>query len=110
MSLAPSMTTTNEKQFIGTRQPRLEDEVLLRGQGRYGDEVPTPPGTLYAAIVRSPHPHARLKAVDSSRALEMDGVHGVLTGEGVWLWTRCVMLVSQLPWLSLKIDIWLKML
>lgn len=86
MSLAPSMTTTNEKQFIGTRQPRLEDEVLLRGQGRYGDEVPTPPGTLYAAIVRSPHPHARLKAVDSSRALEMDGVHGVLTGEDVRQW------------------------
>ncbi|PHQ74274.1 MAG: carbon monoxide dehydrogenase [Marinobacter sp.] len=80
------MTTTNEKQFIGTRQPRLEDEVLLRGQGRYGDEVPTPPGTLYAAIVRSPHPHARLKAVDSSRALEMDGVHGVLTGEHVRQW------------------------
>ncbi|MBP55901.1 molybdopterin cofactor-binding domain-containing protein [Marinobacter sp.] len=80
------MTTTNEKQFIGTRQPRLEDEVLLRGQGRYGDEVPTPPGTLYAAIVRSPHPHARLKAVDSSRALEMDGVHGVLTGEDVRQW------------------------
>lgn len=86
MSLAPSMTTTNERQYIGTRQARLEDEVLLRGQGRYGDEVPTPPGTLYAAIVRSPHPHARLKAVDSSRALEMDGVHGVLTGEDVRQW------------------------
>ncbi len=86
MSLAPSMTTTNERQYIGTRQARLEDEVLLRGQGRYGDEVPTPPGTLYAAIVRSPHPHARLNAVDSSRALEMDGVHGVLTGEDVRQW------------------------
>jgi len=86
MSLAPSMTITNEKQYIGTRQARLEDEVLLRGQGRYGDEVPTPPGTLYAAIVRSPHPHARLKAVDSSRALAMDGVHGVLTGEDVRQW------------------------
>lgn len=86
MSLAPSMTTTNERQYIGTRQVRLEDEVLLRGQGRYGDEVPTPPGTLYAAIVRSPHPHARLKAVDSSRALEMDGVHGVLTGDDVRQW------------------------
>ncbi|PHQ73840.1 MAG: carbon monoxide dehydrogenase [Marinobacter sp.] len=80
------MTITNEKQYIGTRQARLEDEVLLRGQGRYGDEVPTPPGTLYAAIVRSPHPHARLKAVDSSRALAMDGVHGVLTGEDVRQW------------------------
>ncbi|WP_421841451.1 xanthine dehydrogenase family protein molybdopterin-binding subunit [Marinobacter algicola] len=80
------MTTTNERQYIGTRQARLEDEVLLRGQGRYGDEVPTPPGTLYAAIVRSPHPHARLNAVDSSRALEMDGVHGVLTGEDVRQW------------------------
>lgn len=86
MSLVPSTIKTDEKQYIGMRQARLEDETLLRGQARYGDEVPTPPGTLYAAIVRSPHPHARVKAVGTSRALEMDGVHGVLTGQDVQRW------------------------
>lgn len=88
MNVAPSTITTDENQYIGKRQVRLEDEILLRGQGRYGDEVPTPPGTLYAAIVRSPHPHALVKSVDSSRALEMDGVHGVLTGQDVQRWAK----------------------
>jgi 2-furoyl-CoA dehydrogenase large subunit len=86
MSSAPSNKTTTTKQYIGTRQDRLEDDALLRGQGKYGDDVPTPPGTLHAAIVRSPYPHARLKSVDPSRALAMKGVHGVLTGEDVRRW------------------------
>src|SRR5690554_5212751 len=86
MSLAPTMKTTTAQQYIGTRQERLEDGALLRGQGKYGDDVPVPPGTLHAAIVRSPHPHARLKSVDPSRALAMKGVHGVLTGEDVRRW------------------------
>lgn len=85
MSSAP-LTTKKEKQHIGAREARIEDEALLRGLGCYGDDVPTPPGTLHAAIVRSPHPHARLKSVDSSRALAMEGVHGVLTGEDVRRW------------------------
>src|SRR5690554_7969328 len=71
MSLASTMKTTTAQQYIGTRQERLEDGALLRGQGKYGDDVPVPPGTLHAAIVRSPHPHARLKSVDPSRALAM---------------------------------------
>ncbi|WP_312930660.1 hypothetical protein, partial [Stutzerimonas nitrititolerans] len=56
---------------IGRRQRRVEDAALLRGLGRYADDVATPPGTLHAAIVRSPHAHARVISVDASAALTM---------------------------------------
>ncbi|MHB0841500.1 xanthine dehydrogenase family protein molybdopterin-binding subunit [Stutzerimonas nitrititolerans] len=73
---------------IGRSQARVEDAALLRGLGRYADDVATPPGTLHAAIVRSPHAHARVISVDASAALTMPGVHGVLTGEDVRRWAN----------------------
>jgi aerobic carbon-monoxide dehydrogenase large subunit len=51
--------------LIGSRVPRLEDEPLLRGKGRFVDDIVVP-GVLHAAFVRSPHPHALIRAVDSS--------------------------------------------
>lgn len=86
MNSYQSPTSSKADVHIGTRQARVEDETLLRGLGRYGDDLPTPPGTLHAAVVRSPHAHAWLKSVDASRALQMPGVHGVLTGEDVRRW------------------------
>ena len=47
--------------LIGARIPRLEDEPLLRGRGRFVDDIALP-GMLHAAFVRSPHPHARSAA------------------------------------------------
>jgi 2-furoyl-CoA dehydrogenase large subunit len=47
---------------------RWEDGPLVCGQGRFLDDLDPLPGTLVAAIVRSPHPHARITAVDLSRA------------------------------------------
>ncbi|NVF16529.1 xanthine dehydrogenase family protein molybdopterin-binding subunit [Vreelandella maris] len=73
---------------IGSRQARVEDAALLQGQGRYADDMATPPGTLQAAVVRSPHAHARIRSVDASRALTMKGVHGVLTGDDVKRWSN----------------------
>ena len=67
------MTTT-----IGSRITRLEDEPLLRGRGRFVDDIALP-GVWHAAFVRSPHPHALIKAVDKSAALALPGVHAVLT-------------------------------
>ena len=49
------------------------------GRARYSDDI-TPPGTLHAAFLRSPHAHARLLGIDASRALALDGVHAVATG------------------------------
>lgn len=71
---------------LGRARERVEDAALLRGLGRYGDDLPTPPGTLHAAVLRSPHAHARLGAVDASAALERPGVRAVLTGEDVRAW------------------------
>jgi|GEM_PF-6283851 len=68
---------------IGARQTRVEDAALLRGLGCYADDAAVPPGTLHAAIIRSPHAHARITSMDFSKALLMKGVHGVLVGEDV---------------------------
>lgn len=62
---------------------RLEDARLLRGRGHYIDDLPVTPQTLHAAILRSPHAHARIRRIDVSAALEVDGVHAVYNGADV---------------------------
>ncbi len=64
--------------LIGTGIRRLEDGALLRGSGRYVDDIASP-GALSAAFVRSPHPHALIRAVDASAARALTGVVAVLT-------------------------------
>jgi aerobic carbon-monoxide dehydrogenase large subunit len=64
---------------LGARIPRNEDPRLLRGLGCYVDDV-NPPGLLHGAVLRSAHAHARLVAVDASRARALPGVALVLTG------------------------------
>jgi carbon-monoxide dehydrogenase large subunit len=50
------------------------------GQGRFLDDIATPPLCLHAVFVRSPHPHARIRGIDSTDALAVPGVAAVLTG------------------------------
>jgi aerobic carbon-monoxide dehydrogenase large subunit len=64
--------------LIGARLPRLEDQPLLIGKGRFVDDIARP-GVLHAAFVRSPHPHAAIRGVDAHAALALPGVHAVLT-------------------------------
>ena len=64
---------------IGAPLPRTEDRRLLTGQGRYAGDV-FPDGLCHAALVRSPHAHARIGAIDTSRAAALPGVLAVLTG------------------------------
>jgi carbon-monoxide dehydrogenase large subunit len=64
---------------IGTALPRLEDARLLTGRGCYSDDFSLP-GQAYASIVRSPHAHARLLAIDTHGARALPGVLAVLTG------------------------------
>ncbi len=59
---------------------RREDPRLLRGRGRYFDDLKLA-DQLYAAIVRSPHAHADIRGIDTRAAAQMPGVHAVLTGE-----------------------------
>jgi aerobic carbon-monoxide dehydrogenase large subunit len=63
---------------IGSRITRLEDEPLLRGRGRFVDDISLP-GVWHAAFVRSPHPHALITGIDKAAALALPGVRAVLT-------------------------------
>jgi aerobic carbon-monoxide dehydrogenase large subunit len=64
---------------IGRPVRRKEDDRLLIGKGRFTDDFSVPNQT-YAAMVRSPYPHARILGIDASAALAMQGVIAVLTG------------------------------
>ncbi|WP_328908551.1 xanthine dehydrogenase family protein molybdopterin-binding subunit [Streptomyces sp. NBC_00234] len=68
--------------LIGRSVPRVEDDRLLRGQGRYVDDIALP-GGVEAAFLRSPHAHARIESVDVRAALAAPGVVAVWTGEDV---------------------------
>ncbi|MGA7955835.1 MAG: molybdopterin cofactor-binding domain-containing protein, partial [Xanthobacteraceae bacterium] len=64
---------------IGQPVRRREDLRLVRGGGRYtADE--NLPGQVYAAMLRSPHAHARIRAIDTAAAKATPGVLAVLTG------------------------------
>src|SRR5256885_8835543 len=65
---------------IGQSVLRREDPRLLRGHGRFFDDLKLA-DQLHAAIVRSPHAHAGIAAIDTRAALQMPGVHAVLTGK-----------------------------
>ena len=64
---------------IGQPVERTEDPRLLKGLGRYIDDINVA-GQVYAAIVRSPHAHARICQIDAEEALNIPGVLTVLTG------------------------------
>jgi aerobic carbon-monoxide dehydrogenase large subunit len=66
--------------FIGRPMPRYEDLRLVRGQGRYTDDVSLP-GQAYAVFVRAPHAHARVLRIDTAAARKQPGVVAVLTGQ-----------------------------
>jgi 2-furoyl-CoA dehydrogenase large subunit len=74
--------------LIGQAMERLEDAALLMGAGRYADDLPVSADTLHAAILRSPHAHAELVAIDASAALSLPGVVAVVTRDHVTRWTR----------------------
>ena len=64
---------------IGAPVLRKEDARFLTGKGSYSDDLDLP-GQVYAAMVRSPHAHARIAGIDASEATAMPGVLAVLTG------------------------------
>jgi len=72
--------TTADVGGIGHSIKRKEDPRFIRGQGRYVDDIKLP-GMLYLDIVRSPFAHARIKKIDTARALKVPGVLAVITGE-----------------------------
>jgi aerobic carbon-monoxide dehydrogenase large subunit len=67
-----------EKFAVGQSVPRIEDPMLLRGHGRYTDDVSLP-GQAYAVMVRSRHGHGVIRAIDAEAARKMPGVLAVYT-------------------------------
>jgi 2-furoyl-CoA dehydrogenase large subunit len=70
-------------QLVGKPVLRLEDPALLRGRARFVDDLPVKPGTLHAAILRSPYPHAEIVSIDTSKAFHAPGVAAVITRDDV---------------------------
>jgi carbon-monoxide dehydrogenase large subunit len=65
---------------IGESRRRVEDARFIRGRGHYVDDIVLK-GMLHMAILRSPHAHARIKAIDTSAAAAVPGVVAVVTGD-----------------------------
>ncbi len=76
------------QRHLGRPMERLEDPAILTGRGRYGDDIGIRPGTLHAAILRSPHAHAELVSIDTDAASKLPGVHAILTRDDLRAWSR----------------------
>jgi len=66
-------------EIFGARQKRREDPRFITGQGNFLDDIKLP-GMTYAAVLRSPYAHARIKSIDTAAAAAMPGVVAVYTG------------------------------
>ena len=70
--------SNQEYNVVGTRPIRQDGAEKVTGRARYGADVSLP-GLLHARVLRSPHAHARIKSIDTSKAEAMEGVRGVVT-------------------------------
>ena len=69
-------------QWVGKNTPRPDGVDKVTGRARYGDDMIVP-GMLHGKILRSPHAHAKILSVDSSRAEALDGVKAVVTSADI---------------------------
>ena len=70
---------TREYKVIGTRVIRPDGVDKVTGRAAFGADLSLP-GMLQGVVLRSPHAHARIKAIDTSKAQTMEGVYAVVTG------------------------------
>jgi carbon-monoxide dehydrogenase large subunit len=81
-----------EQPYVGRRYPRLEDWALVRGAGRFVDDL-HPAGMLEAAFLRSPIAHGLIRSIDTGAAKALPGVHAVYTLADL----RRVLIADRLP-------------
>src|SRR6266436_2675364 len=74
------MATVASDRLFGKSIKRREDPRFITGRGQYVDDLKLP-GMTYAAFVRSPHAHARIRKIDTAAALRHPGVVAVFTGK-----------------------------
>ena len=65
--------STQNYRVVGTRPIRHDGADKVTGRARYAADIALP-GLLHGKILRSPHPHARIKSIDATRALRLKGV------------------------------------
>src|SRR6188768_339317 len=71
---------------VGRATPRIDAIERVTGRAKYTNDVQLP-GMLYARVLRSPHPHARIRSIDASKARALQGVKAIITRENcqvVW--------------------------
>ena len=91
------MMTAQSAAWLGQSIARVEDAALLTGAGRFIDDLGVRPGTLHAAILRSPHAHAMIRAIHVDAARRARGVAAVLTGEDVRAVTASLVVGIKIP-------------
>jgi len=90
--IKPSANSKSDFNLIGTSMRKIEGLDKSTGRAVYTDDI-TLPGMLHGKILRSPHPHARIVSLDTSRAEALPGVHAVVSGRdmattyGIIPWT-----------------------
>jgi xanthine dehydrogenase YagR molybdenum-binding subunit len=75
---APPWLPDAQFAVVGRPHPRIEGAEKVTGRARYSYDIRLS-GQLYARVLRCPHPHARLRRIDTSKAEALDGVHAVLS-------------------------------
>ena len=66
--------------LFGSSIKRREDPSLITGEAQYLDDIKLP-GMLHAAVLRSPHAHAKINSINTEEAARLPGVVGVFTGK-----------------------------
>lgn len=87
---------TQETRLIGRSLPRREDDRLLKGDGRFTDDIDLT-HQLEMAVARCPFPHARIRSIDVSRAAAMIGVKHILTGPQVAALSEPIRVLRPVP-------------
>src|SRR5213592_4546276 len=93
--------TETKRGWAGQSIPRKEDRRLVQGQGVFFDDLKRH-GMGFLHFVRSPYAHAKIVSVDVSKALELGGVYGTLTGDEVSILTDPFFELSTPPGANMK--------
>ncbi len=80
MAIQPLDKTKKAYKVIGTPRPKIDAYGKVTGRALYADDIMLP-RMLYGRLLRSPHPHARIIDIDTSRARALPGVVAVITGQ-----------------------------
>ena len=100
-TVAPEKVAVPQKGWAGRSVPRKEDKRLVQGDGVFVDDVKRH-GMGYLHFVRSPYAHAHIASIDVSKAEEIGGVYGTLTGEEVAALTDPFFQISSAPGANIK--------